>query len=164
MDLVIELPTVYATQSAEGFAKGAISTLAQTGVVDTVIFGSESGEFSELHKTAKEILNLEKNSQLITEKLKEGKNYCQTLNELIGPSLNGSNNILGIEYIKQNLKLGSPLKLDTIKRIKSQYNEPTPTSDSIASATSLRPLIKSGSINLLKFIPPKCLKNIKLCH
>ena len=47
-DLVLELPTVWATASAEGFAKGAVSLLAATGVVDVLSFGSELGEIGPL--------------------------------------------------------------------------------------------------------------------
>ena len=43
IDLVIELPTVYATSSAENFAEGAIKILNSLGIVDYVSFGSEIG-------------------------------------------------------------------------------------------------------------------------
>ncbi|UTY38410.1 nucleotidyltransferase family protein [Allocoprobacillus halotolerans] len=45
IDLVIELPFVYACQSADYFAKGAIELLAKIGVTD-ICFGSENGEIS----------------------------------------------------------------------------------------------------------------------
>ena len=41
IDLVVELPTVYAISSAENFAFGAIKILNSMGVVDFVSFGSE---------------------------------------------------------------------------------------------------------------------------
>ena len=43
VDLVIELPFVYACQSADYFAKGAIELLAKIGVTD-ICFGSENGD------------------------------------------------------------------------------------------------------------------------
>ena len=52
VDLVLELPTVWATASAEGFAKGAVSLLAATGVVDVLSFGSELGEIDPLWELA----------------------------------------------------------------------------------------------------------------
>ena len=52
-DLVLELPTAWATASAEGFAKGAVSLLAATGVVDTLSFGSECGEIAPLQELSR---------------------------------------------------------------------------------------------------------------
>ena len=45
-DLVLELPTLWACASAETFARGAVEVLAGTGVVDTLSFGSETGNWS----------------------------------------------------------------------------------------------------------------------
>ena len=42
-DLVVELPTVFATANAEIFAKGAINILSSLGIVDSICFGVESG-------------------------------------------------------------------------------------------------------------------------
>lgn len=41
-DLVLELPAVYATASAEFFAKGGVNLLAATGVVDVLCYGCET--------------------------------------------------------------------------------------------------------------------------
>ncbi len=50
-DLCIELPVVYATASAELFAKGAVSLLSALGV-DALCFGSECGEIVPLREIA----------------------------------------------------------------------------------------------------------------
>lgn len=50
-DLCIELPVVYATASAEFFAKGAVSLLSALGV-DALCFGSECGELAPLREIA----------------------------------------------------------------------------------------------------------------
>ena len=52
VDLVIELPTCYATASAEYFAYGAVSILNQLGVVDYLCFGSECADIDTLHYIA----------------------------------------------------------------------------------------------------------------
>ena len=49
VDLVLELPTVWAASSAEGFARGAVAILEATGVVDVLSFGSECGEVVQIH-------------------------------------------------------------------------------------------------------------------
>ena len=41
-DLVIELPVVFASRSAEYFAEGAVSILDATGIVDYLSYGCES--------------------------------------------------------------------------------------------------------------------------
>ena len=48
VDLVIELPTVYAISSAENFAHGAIKILDSLNIVDFLAFGSECGDMSVL--------------------------------------------------------------------------------------------------------------------
>ena len=48
IDLCIELPTCYATASAEYFAYGAVSILHKLNIVDYICFGSEVGDIKEL--------------------------------------------------------------------------------------------------------------------
>lgn len=52
VDLVLELPIAYSTQPAEWFAYGAVSALHATGIVDSLCFGSESGELQWLQAVA----------------------------------------------------------------------------------------------------------------
>ncbi len=51
-DLVLELPVCHACASAPGFADGAVSLLQSLGVVDCLVFGSESGSTSLLQEAA----------------------------------------------------------------------------------------------------------------
>ena len=51
VDLVVELPFVYATQAADIFARGAISILDKLKV-DYLVFGSESGDINNLKELA----------------------------------------------------------------------------------------------------------------
>ena len=53
VDLVIELPVLYATSSAENFADGAIRILDSLKVVDYVAFGSENSNIDILDDIAK---------------------------------------------------------------------------------------------------------------
>lgn len=52
-DLVLELPTAFATSSAEGFAQGAISILDSLGCIDELVFGAETDNLSLLTVIAK---------------------------------------------------------------------------------------------------------------
>ena len=58
VDLVIELPVLYSTSSAENFAQGAIKILDSLNMKLTLSFGSECGNVHSL-STIAEILNTE---------------------------------------------------------------------------------------------------------
>lgn len=131
-DLCIELPVVFATASAELFAKGAVSLLSALGV-DALCFGSECGEIAPLQKIAS-LLFAEPPAykEALNKALKEGLSFpsaraaavrkCAHAGSLSGvdaaasDSLSGvdaaasdilgsPNNILGIEYLKALLAL-----------------------------------------------------------
>ncbi len=51
-DLVLELPVLYASSSAEYFARGGVSLLNSTGVVTHLGFGTETEQTDLLLKTA----------------------------------------------------------------------------------------------------------------
>ena len=51
-DLVIELPVMYATASADYFALGAVSAVEGLGCVDSLCFGSECGDLDLLRSCA----------------------------------------------------------------------------------------------------------------
>ncbi|MGN1299662.1 MAG: nucleotidyltransferase [Candidatus Scatovivens sp.] len=154
VDLVIELPTVYATSSAENFADGAIKILNTLGIVDYISFGSESGDInllntisSILYKEPKELSNL------INMQLKSGLSYPKARELAISTYFRGSkkysealqspNNVLAIEYLKSLKKHKSNIVPITLKRDYSDYNS-TSTKNGIASATAIRQLLKEN--------------------
>lgn len=154
VDLVIELPTVYATSSAENFADGAIKILNTLGIVDYISFGSESGDIdllntisSILYKEPKELSNL------INMQLKSGLSYPKARELAISTYFRGSkkysealqspNNVLAIEYLKSLKKHKSNIVPITLKRDSSDYNS-TSTKNGIASATAIRQLLKEN--------------------
>ncbi|MFN3692202.1 MAG: nucleotidyltransferase family protein, partial [Fervidobacterium sp.] len=76
VDLVFELPTIYATQDAGGFALGSIGILHKTGVVTDIVFGSESGDLDFLKKVAHLLVNQSPEFQeVFKKKLKLGYSY-----------------------------------------------------------------------------------------
>ena len=168
VDVLVELPTVYAIQSAEGFALGSVHLLENTGIVTDLVFGSEAGETVSLINTAQDLLDLEKNPQLIKDSLKEGISYSEAMAKLVNSPdvLNGSNNILALEYIKTILKHNINIKVDTIKRLKNEYNNNQLPKHSIASATALRPHIKDvndkdiASYKYRKYMPPRSYEKV----
>lgn len=155
IDLVLELPTIYSLSSAEGFAFGAISTLDKLGVIDSICFGSESGNINELMMLSKILAEEPQEFKISLEKyLKLGvsfpaarekalydfmnNNYSNTEeNSRLTKILNNSNNILAIEYLKSLYRLSSKISAFTIPRINNKYNEEKLTGN-ISSATSIR--------------------------
>ena len=173
VDLVIELPTLYSCQSAEIFAHGAITTLNSLNCVDSICFGSEEGSVDILSKVANILVNepMEFKSNL-KKHLDDGfvfpvarskalYEYIKTYNILnlneneLQQVLNSSNNILGIEYIKSLIKLGSNIKPYTITRVASEYNS-TDINSNICSATAIRNSLKNNKdIKLVENVVPK---------
>jgi predicted nucleotidyltransferase len=143
IDLVIELPAVYAVQSAEQFAFGAIKLLDSIGVVDYLCFGSESGDISALTSAA-DVLYDEPYAlqQAIKQHLANGLSYPHAVSEALSSYAHLSikltpNNTLAIEYLKALKELGSSIKPVTIQRLRSSYNS-TVLEGEISSATSIR--------------------------
>ena len=172
VDLVIELPTLYACQSAEIFSHGAVATLNSLNCVNSLCFGSEEGNIDIL-QTISEILVKEPSDFKTTLKnfLDEGivfpvarskalyeyikNNHLLELNEdELQQVLNSSNNILGIEYIKSLIKLNSSIKPYTITRIASKYNS-TDIESNICSATAIRNSLKDNTdLKLIENVVP----------
>lgn len=155
-DLVIELPSYYSTSSAEYFAKGAVNLLNKLGCITHICFGSECGDLEILTKIAGILANEPPEYQeMLRHNLKLGKSYpiarsqallhlypelTQSLDVLSSP-----NNILGIEYIKSLIQLGSNIKPVTISRKGSGYHEYRFSTSTVhASATAIRVALGEG--------------------
>ncbi|WP_297631463.1 nucleotidyltransferase [uncultured Clostridium sp.] len=147
VDLVIELPLIYSTSSAESFSYGAINILNNTNVVDSLFFGSECGDIQSLKSIAsvlsnepsryKDLLKLELDKGLPFHSARVNSLTSYLKDDNLKTILKNSNNILGIEYIKAIERLDSPMKPITIRREGSFYNDKT-LSTSFSSATSIR--------------------------
>lgn len=161
-DLVIELPAVFSLSSAEGFAFGAMRTLANTGIVSSICFGSESDDIKSLYNAAMFISNETPELQKkIKNQLSLGKSYPRArydaLESMGAPkevliSLKTPNNILGVEYIKNMIKLMPKCESHTIKRIGGQYND-NALSGAFSSATAIREALYSKSAEAYNAMP-----------
>lgn len=150
VDLILELPAVYALASAEGFARGAVETLNSTGVVDELHFGSECANIDDLCAVS-DMLNDESTqfSSLLGENLARGMSFPAARRAALGvisplaSVLDMPNNILAVEYIRQLKKSFSSIKPVTIPRTGSDYND-TQVDGTIASASAIRVLLEEG--------------------
>lgn len=144
-DIVIQLPTYYATASAENFAYGAVSLLHALGVVDILCFGSESGDIQPLKRIAEFLHHEPANfKNALKSELKNGHSFAKARSLALTATyhnddtiMKGSNNILGIEYIKSLLRLNSHLVPVTIQRVGASYLSDD-FSEVLPSATAIR--------------------------
>lgn len=173
VDLVIELPSVYAVSSAEFFSFGAVSILNSTGVINNICFGSESGNINTLNSIAHILVNESSEfKEQLRANLKEGLSFPKArekaLYDLLKDDKNAEdiisyitspNNILGIEYCKSLKVLNSSIKPCTIKRTGSGYND-SEALTSLASATSIRKLIKEEGYEKCISLMPEASYNV----
>ena len=147
-DLVLELPLPWAISSAEGFARGGVSVLHATGVVDTLAFGSECGDAAKLQRTAKALLWADIPDAL-REELAKGLPFAAAreaaAKALIGEDaavLREPNDILGVEYCKALIQSGSTIEPLAIPRKAVGHNEDA--AEGFASASHIRELLARG--------------------
>ena len=164
-DLVVELPTVYSTSSAENFAEGAIKILNNFNIPVTLSFGSECGNIGTLNSFAdilikepkeyKSILNHELQKGISFPKARENA-LLMYLNDIrkYANILSEPNNTLGIEYIKAIKKLKANITPITIKRVGTNYNSKEIYSK-FASANAIREkLLNDNNIESVKKLLP----------
>ncbi len=157
VDLVVELPFVFSTQSADIFAKGAISILKNLNV-EAIVFGSECNDITEL----KEIVKIQKKknyNSLVKEFLDEGINYPTALSKAVyklsGIKINSPNDLLGLSYMKE--LNNTNINAITIKRTNDFHDK---TLNKISSATAIREALKNKK-RINKYVPKETLKYIK---
>lgn len=155
-DLVLELPSVFATASAEFFAGGGVSVLKNTGIVDTLCYGVESVD----HELTKLVAGVLKNppaeySTSLARLIQGGMSFpaarsralCEyfrdtydSASEKLDTFIASPNNILAIEYEKALMDCditGFP-----IQRVGEGYHSIDSTSE-FSSATAVRGVIST---------------------
>ncbi|MBR3245794.1 MAG: nucleotidyltransferase family protein [Parasporobacterium sp.] len=164
-DLVLELPTCFATASAEYFAYGGVAILDKLNLVDDLSFGTESldtldPEIVSGEQVKEAVRNLtgqfgkiadllvdepEEFREILKQGLRDGLSHAAArslaVGEILGEEyvkvMETSNNILGVEYMKALRKLGSSIKPDPVARRLSAHND-TAINEGFSSATAIR--------------------------
>lgn len=179
IDLVLELPVLYATSSAENFAEGAIKILDSLNVVDYISFGAETVDIEILDKCADVLYQEPKQYKtLLSHELSKGISFPKArenalmlyLNDIrkFANVLSSPNNVLAIEYLKALKKLKSNLTPYSIPRYEVGYHDLNYT-ENTASSTAIRNMIKNNGFNALANLMPApsysiLMQNIKAGH
>ena len=151
VNLVVELPVNYAVSSAENFAAGALKVLDYIKV-DSIAFGSESGDIERLSKLAHVLCDNEDTLyKEISKYTANGISYAAARQKVVekltdkdtAAMLTSSNNILAVEYLKAVIKNNYAIKPYTVQRQGDSYND-TDIRSEYASATALRENLKNG--------------------
>lgn len=173
VDMVIELPTCFATSSAEYFAHGSIGILDSLNVVNSLCFGNECEDIEILKRIASVLFHEpDEYKRYLQNELKKGTSYPIARSNALKSFLKkefdektlnlvllDSNNILGIEYLKAFQAFDSPIIPYSIKRTGGNYNS-TAIYDNICSSTAIREMFKTGKIEKLSEVVPENCYNI----
>ncbi len=145
-DLVIELPVIYALNTAQRFAQGAVSVINELGIADEICFGAETGDTARLERTAEILLN---EPPEVSDKIKRyvsvGMSYPSAremaYKNVISPELlQKPNNILALEYICALKRIKSKIRPRAIARYGVGHHD-AEVFENTASATAIRCMI-----------------------
>ena len=157
IDIVIELPAFYSTQSAEIFAKGSVNLLNKLSC-SHIVFGSESNDLDKLKRIA--TISLTKEFELsLRGFLAEGFSYPTAFSKALFDEKLGSNDILALEYLRAIKTINSKIEAYCIKREKTGYYDDE--KDNFSSATYIRKILldynkkKEDKLNKIKNLVPK---------
>ena len=145
-DLVLELPLPWAISSAEGFARGAVTVLKATGIVETLSFGSESGRLEVLRRVA-EGLDGEAYKKALRDELDKGGSFAEARQKAAlrtlgaqAKTLQGANDSLGVEYLRAAEK---GLTAVAIMR-RGAFHDCACPEEGFASASHVREILRGG--------------------
>ena len=160
VDLVVQIPVMFSTSSAEDFAAGGVAVLRSLGFVDQLVFGSESADLAKLQQMAALELSTgstahAKFNAVVRDGVASGMSYPKARAEAMRLVLSGddeevfetmlentssfelqSNDVLGLEYIKAVKRQGDCFEVGCIRRKLS-----------LPSAHSIRDALLQGDIH-----------------
>ena len=149
-DLVLEIPTLWATASAEYFAGGGVHTLAATGVLTHLGFGAETESIDTLQQiTAVLKSEPEVYRKVLSNSIRSGNPFpvarknalITTLPNIpideLDDLLNSPNNILALEYLKT---LPNDITPVLVQRKGANYHD-TELNTEFPSASAIREAI-----------------------
>ena len=144
-DVVLEIPTIFATSSAREYASAGVALLNATGVVDTILFSAECDRRDLFIEESKKLVELENSGEInneINTLVSQGISYAtaraKALKAFLAEDIISSpNNILGIEYCRYIFANNLDINIEVMKRQGNEYNDLS-LSGSLSSASSIR--------------------------
>lgn len=172
IDLVLELPVPYALAPAENFAMGGVAILTALGNVDTLSFGSESGDIQLLAQAAEacRVCKAEY-ADVMEDFLRSGYAYPEVLSQMVhqlygnetAAVLRQPNNTLAIAYLNAMEMLHSPMQPMTIRRLGAGHHSTQPAAEGTASATYIRQFFQDGG-DCRRMMPPYAWHALKMAR
>ena len=158
IDLVVELPTMYSTQSADIFAASALKILNSLHI-DTLVFGSESNNIDNLIKMANIQLNNKEYDSLVKEYLNNGVNYptalSKALYDITNMKIDKPNDLLAISYIKEIIRNNYNITPASIKRTNDYHGKEIKSN--IINASLIRDLLQDNK-DITPYVPDITIK------
>lgn len=149
VDLVLQLPSVYAVSGAQSFARAGAEILNGLGCVDALVFGSECGDAEKIVSAARLIYG-EEIKPFIAEELEKGitfasarENALRKINHEAADIIQSPNNILGVEYAAALERIGSKITPVTFERVGAAHDSAR-EAGGIASASLIREKMRAG--------------------
>lgn len=153
IDIVLELPTLYATQSSDIFASGALKILNYFKI-DTLIFGTETDNIDMLYNLANTQLNSKEYDVLVQKYLSKGINYptamSKALTVLTGVNISTPNDLLGLSYVKEIIRNSYDITPVSIKRSNDYHGKSIESN--IISANLIRKMLQENK-DIKSYIP-----------
>lgn len=147
--LILELPAVFSTRSAQYFASGGVRLFDRLGVVDCLAFGSECSSLARLQSMRKKIEAAENGG--LKNRLRAGGSYASALTEAAAPDdlMRQPNVILALEYLRALSKTGSHIEPLPLPRFSARHHERALPAEgeenSVASASAIRTALTDPS-------------------
>lgn len=153
VDLVIEMPIFYSTNSADIFAYGAIKLMSYLEI-DTIVFGSETNDIELFNKIVDVQLNDPSYDELVKDYMDEGNNYptsmSKALYDITNVKIINPNDLLALSYIKQ-IRL-QELNITPVSILRTNDYHESDLSSNIVSASTIRNLIKDNQ-SITNYVP-----------
>lgn len=159
IDIVLELPVFFGTQSADTFASISLKILNYFKV-EYIIFGSELNDIKTLEKIVSNI-NSKEYQQKVKDNLKKGMNYPTALAKSIdiNADFNNPNDLLAITYIKAIKENNYKITPISIKRT-SAYHD-IESNEFIISAKNIRNKFKNN-LDISNYTPKEVSNYLKV--
>ena len=158
VDLVVELPFIFATQAADIYAYGAISILKALKA-EYIVFGSECNDIEKLEKIAN---TQEKENKEVKNYLKQGYSYPSAIAKANQESVHTPNDILAVSYIKAIHQLQANITPISIQRTNSYHA--LDCEGKMVSASAIRKALqdKKDISNFVSRKVPSLIRNIHI--